>query len=223
MNIRQLLKSLHHVTKNPSSVKTHAEFVKELEEKRMWKKNHPWKHLWRQIKWWSCKYWIASFITFLGYFDEDTPWRKSLWNYIYLENAVFGFFYKVYSAVDTFCYKVRKIYLWSKVLWNNHDWDWTAMWTVLQYQLERLADAIGNGHHSNCRCDASEIQYALILLYRISRFDYGDQCPYEKQAKSMVENQKDHMEVEYQKVKLYQEDIMKMWDFISKFHRNWWD
>lgn len=224
---RRLGKVLREIGREDNVSKTMKEWEKEWEAEKAWKKANPWKHVWRRTKWWGFGYWVKAFFVFKDCFKDDKPWYKCLWDYIYFENIIFSFFYKIYRKIDIFCYKVRKIYLWSKVLWNNHDWDWTCIWTTLRYQLERLEDACGKGHHSNKRNDASEIQYAIIMVARIQRYDNyredGERdCPYEEEAKQTVD-ENDTMKMYAKQSELYEADIVRLWDYIAKNHRKWWD
>lgn len=196
------------------------DLFKQIDEGRVFIRKHPWKHLWYRLKYYSFKYWAEAYHEGKSYFMKDEPFLKCLWKYIYLENSIYGFFYDRYSDIDTFLFRVKRIWQWMKVLWSSPDFDAYSIFPVLQYKLERIEKELReNTHYLNGDIDCAEIEYVLILLDKVQRHD-GHPCPYLEEAKKKTD---DYVEQLTLASKMHEEDAIKAFTFIARNYRKWWD
>jgi hypothetical protein len=167
----------------------------------------------RKLKWYSSReYWQQNYATFKSFFEEDRPWYKSLAQYIYLESSIFNFFYKRYRITANFSYNVGRVYKWLPILWNDRDFDYAFLWPILRKKIENMEKVISNGSSATRLTVKAELLYVRLLLERIEAGDYDDEETTDQSSNSIF------IEELHQ-----QEDIEKLFTFMAKHHRKWWD
>jgi len=72
-------------------------------------------------------------------------------------------------------YGVRNLIKWFPVIWNDRDWDFFFIWTILHKKLELMEKEIRvNGHHKNNIRDANQIKLCVNLLKRLIDDQYHE-------------------------------------------------
>ena len=69
--------------------------------------------------------------------------------------------------------KCHRILVWIPVLWRDVDWDYSSIYTILQFKLSMLRkrlhkDAFTKGYEKSCK----QIRVAELLLGRLKAEDY---------------------------------------------------
>jgi hypothetical protein len=55
-------------------------------------------------------------------------------------------FYNIKRNIRNLSYNIKNIFQWSKILWNNFDWDYRFLLDIIQYKLERMNDYFSNAN-----------------------------------------------------------------------------
>jgi hypothetical protein len=49
------------------------------------------------------------------------------------------------NKIKRFLYNIKNIYGWSKILWNNFDWDGAYLLKIIEYKLSKMEKYFENG------------------------------------------------------------------------------
>ncbi len=88
------------------------------------------------------------------------------------ENPVIEFFYDRYHDIRNFFWKIVRFCQWFPVLWQDRDWDWGFILSILEYKLLRMQRNFQSSHYVNHEKDIAQIQVARALIKRINADDY---------------------------------------------------
>lgn len=82
---------------------------------------------------------------------------------------LYWFAYDVYSGI-------KNIIRWTPVIWNDQDFDWAYMASIMEYKLRRMHKLFKtHGHHINSEKDAQKMLICAELLHRLIEDNHDKQ------------------------------------------------
>lgn len=74
-----------------------------------------------------------------------------------------------------FWYGIKNIIRWAPVIWDDVDWDWTSLATIMEYKLRRSAHLEETiGHHTTSLHDAHDMKICANILKRLLDDNYWE-------------------------------------------------
>lgn len=144
-----------------------------------------------------------------------------------------------YWPVKQFARKVIKIVQYIPILWNDYDWDYSYIYVLLKYKLERTYKAIDYGYElpksKNKRLKS--LKRCIVLLENLIKDDYCKQelNVYHKNNKtnwikekdgSLVsppnKNWKELTRLVKKQDLLRKSDTKELFDLMAQNTRSWW-
>lgn len=119
------------------------------------------------------------------------------------------------DAFRNFWRGLQNLWRWTPVIWDDYDWDWTAIARVLEFKLKKHAELEEKyGHHINSLKDAKQMRICAALLRRLQDDNYWEnavkrfgRCPHAAHAATA-----------------HQRADQKYLGFLlGKYLTNWWD
>jgi len=69
--------------------------------------------------------------------------------------------------------RIKIIYHWLPIIWNDYDWDDCFILEALRHKIERTRIEIArNERHTTCKKDVKDMRIAELLIKRIQDNDY---------------------------------------------------
>lgn len=99
--------------------------------------------------------------------------------------------------------RIKKLYQWNKILWNEFDWDWVYIIELLCYKLERTRKCILS---NNVIEDAQQVHDQILEVETLLR-----------EALQVDEN------VKLGNDKKIQAKLKKAFNLMAKNMLGWWD
>lgn len=86
------------------------------------------------------------------------------------------FWKNIRSMAEDIFYGIRNVMRWTPVIWFDADFDWEYLAVVMEYKLNRMADALKDGHHVGSEIDARRCRVCAQLIARLRGgiVDYAD-------------------------------------------------
>lgn len=109
---------------------------------------------------------------------------------------------------------VKNIVRWVPRIWFDHDYAWEPLAEIMEYKLERLANAMEHGHHLNGPRDARRCRTCVTLIRRLLADDYFENAV------------KHHGETQYAyKLALWTQrnDQRHLGKLLGKYLNHWWE
>jgi len=135
------------------------------------------------------KHWYYNIVHFLNHLDRQI--RILIWN-------------------------IKNIIGWSRILWNNFDWDESFLFQIMEYKLLRMSEYFKTmGMSVDRDRQAKECKTTALVLRRLIDCDYSiyDDCgPSPKRNVSWTEEKY-----------FTKQDIEYLCTMLKKHVRNWWD
>lgn len=104
--------------------------------------------------------------------------------------------YGIKSAIEEMTYKIKRLYKWNKLLYNNYDWDAIYLIEIIICKLELMELAFIDGHLEGSDKHAKEIRETIEI------------------GKLILESEEYTGE---------QENIDKFYGNLAKCQIDWWD
>ena len=132
-------------------------------------------------------------------------------------------------AIIKFFKKVFKVLQYIPVIWNNEDWDFDYILTLLRYKLVRTRDRI---HSDNVICPEEARDIYIQINQAIDHIDRYREGGYEEfdvdfsltPLGSLTKEQQEKLyEVSMKRSDYEQEQWNLIWDTIKKYGQGWWD
>lgn len=161
-------------------------------------------------------------------------------NWLYLENPVSEFAYKVYSKVVGFWESLERVFYWVPIVWRNHDFEETFLLDLMRAKLKRMEPVISNGYGVDSKKHGKEIKTCILLLDRILDGDYSklaqirddlyDRSFFEDESGNFTifefkdkESEKEFHRLMLHKKYLEDQDIRYLFKFMGRNINKWWD
>jgi hypothetical protein len=77
----------------------------------------------------------------------------------------------LYYPIRTFFYRIGNLIKWFPVIWRDLDWDYSHVYDILEFKLERMHKAMSKSLSSRDRLEAQKIMLCVRLLNRLKN-DY---------------------------------------------------
>jgi hypothetical protein len=148
-------------------------------------------------------------------------------------------FYNIKRNIKNLPYNIKNIFQWSKILWNNFDWDYRFLLDIIQYKLERM-----NNYFSNANITTDEtykemlnsIQSCLDACHHLTSGDFEndllddhyDEFPFSLDeilsGKEFSDEKKESFnEMSKTIVEKEKEFSAQLFDGIRDNYEKWWD
>ena len=135
-------------------------------------------------------------------------------------------------AIQSFFERIGKLIRYFPIIWCDEDYDWTYIYCLLAYKLQRMSDGFYEwGHHVNSDNYAREMKIAAALCKRIADSDYiflnkDSYCgnpklgPWLQQGmKWKGHNQAPYFYDDY----MLKQDLEYLHRLLTRKVRSWWD
>lgn len=148
-------------------------------------------------------------------------------------------FHNIKRNIKNLPYNIKNIFQWSKVLWNNFDWDSTFLLEIIQYKLERMNKYFSNANISTeetYREITDSIQICLDASRHLTSSDfeielidnYYDKFPFCLDKESVDEEERDKeqkafLEMENNIIENEKKFSARLFDGIRDNYKKWWD
>ena len=139
----------------------------------------------------------------------------------------------VVSLFRKIFYFIKRLHRWFPVLWNQQDWDYEGVYSLLKQKMEDLKyEMLQDTWH-----DEKEIKKCIrqidTCLARLDRYmNWTDYYDYPIDDLKMIRNSEGNYILKYfseenekQRVKapdFEEKNFKKFWLDFTKWHRNWW-
>jgi hypothetical protein len=71
-----------------------------------------------------------------------------------------------------FFWRIKNIARWIPIIWQDNDFDWTALTRVMRFKMGHLAETMQNGHLVGGPRYARQVRVCIHLLNRMEDNDY---------------------------------------------------
>lgn len=78
----------------------------------------------------------------------------------------------MFKGIKRFILKLKKLYIWNKLLLDDFDWDHSYLLKIIQLKLEMMEPVIRDGYALNSDKTADEIKKALEYLNLLIEDDF---------------------------------------------------
>jgi len=115
-------------------------------------------------------------------------------------------------------YSILNILAWVPVLWEDVDWDYSALYRIMEFKLRRMAKDTDTWHVAGAERDKERLLEAAILCNRIANEPYLfvqgiDEFKVVPQADYDV-----HFTDKQRKA-----DLKRLCEMLEKYSLGWWD
>jgi len=153
-------------------------------------------------------------------------------------------FYSWYTKLSNFLYSIKRLYTWLPVIWEDRNWDYAFILTILEFKIKQNRLFIEKyGQHLNKDRDSKSMRIAEILIERIRNENYC-KLQLEEHRKKWGEYEFENSRItrakvittydaelelaEGERISAHQEYLRKQdWDYLSKHLKDnmatWWN
>ena len=143
-------------------------------------------------------------------------------------------FYNIKRNIRNLSYNIKNILQWSKILWNNFDWDYRFLLDIIQYKLEKMNDYFSSANittEETYKEILNSIQSCLEACNHLISRDFENDLidnHYDKFSFSLDEGFSDEQRESFDEmlkatVEKEKEFSAQLFDGIRDNYEKWWD
>jgi hypothetical protein len=110
---------------------------------------------------------------------------------------------------------------WIPVVWFDDDSDWQSLARVMQYKLQRMAEAELTSHHATATRDRKQKLICAELLRRMLTDEYFTNAGYDPETWDKLSSVCARQIVDHSQ-KMSDQDQRYLGLMLGKYLRNWW-
>jgi len=78
----------------------------------------------------------------------------------------------MFRKIKNFFSKIKRLFDYSKVIWGTVDWDYSSIFTLLQYSIQRTRISMKAGYCKHDKSKLRKMRVCELLIERILNDDY---------------------------------------------------
>lgn len=162
---------------------------------------------------------------------------------IHLKNIYYKISYPIFKTKSF----ILRLIKWSKVLWNDCDYDYVTIWIILKFKLQCVREHIDKcANHVDYKKTVEEIKVAEDILERLIADAYCDKeledhykkwgSPFDRMEEKIIDgkpyvvspppppgSKKEFLDIIKKEEYRRNKDMKELGTYLKDHIRNWWD
>jgi len=129
------------------------------------------------------------------------------------------------NKLKRFLYNIKNIYEWSKILWDDFDWDYDFLLKILDYKLKKMRKYFDNSNITTVeeyQSILNEIDTCINAIEQLRNRDYIDEIykEYYDKYPTTIESWIDEQRNVVHGIKMMNKERKKLFDIAYKKEKN---